>query len=355
MARRHDDRTRSAAGLSGPAVFVCLIALVGCTRGGDSGTRAEFDETWPRLEVAIREITLDLPVDPERAEFSGLDWWGDRLVLLPQYPEVFGGDRGGALPFIPRTRLEAYLSGADTTAIRPEWIVFDDGQLSKRVLGWDGYEAIAFDGELAYLTIECLTKGRWTGVLVRADVDDDPPYIVVDDVHRMEIQGASRRPNFTEEAVFVTEGAVGTIHELNGRFVNATPKVLRFTRDLRALEALRFPELEYRVTDASRIDTDGRLWVFNQFWPGEAGVLDARSDALAAVDRPTGRPVERLVPLRVTATGLVFDRDRPLVRLRTRADDVARNWEGVARWKDEGVLIVTDRHPRTIFAYVAWP
>ena len=99
----------------------------------------------------------------------------------------------------------------------------------------------------------------------------------------------------------------------------------------------------------------GRLWIFNQFWPGEARVIDARRDGLRDRDRPPGRPIERIVPLRRVDDRFVVDATRAVVELVTRTDDVARNWEGIARWNDEGVLIVTDRHPRTVFAFVAWP
>lgn len=357
MDRMPGERLRGAAGPSGSAAFVCalLLCAAGCTRDGDPGTRAVVDAAWTHERAAIREIALDLPIDLATAEFSGMDWWGDRLVLLPQYPEVFTGGEGGALPVIERARLRAYLDGTDTTAIRPALVPFDDAQLPVRVQGWDGYEALAFHGSDAYLTIECLTHGGWVGVLVRAAVSGDLERIVVDDAQQIEIPGASRRPNFTEEALVVVGDDVLSVHELNGRRVNREPRALRFDGGLGRLTPWVFPRVEYRVTDATAVDDEGRFWVFNQFWPGEASAVDARDDDLAAGDRPSGRPVERILPLRVRGDSLVLDRARPIVELITRADDVARNWEGLVRWGDEGVLLVTDRHPRTIFAFVAWP
>ena len=357
MLRAPGPSNHCAAGLSGPAAFVCMLIVAfagGCAREDDPGTRAGGGADRDHRTVAIREIGLDLPVAQERAEFSGLDWWGDRLVLLPQYPAIFAPDGHAALPTIPRSRLESYLSGEDTTAIRPEMVPFEDGGLPERVVGWDGYEAIAFDGDRVFLTIECLTHAEWTAVLVRASVSFDPLRIVVDAETRRMIPGASKRPNFTEEASFVVDGRVTTIHELNGRRVNAEPVALRFDEDLVPLGTWTMPAIEYRVTDATSLDAEGRFWVFNQFWPGEARVVGAREDAFATQDRPPGRPVERVVPLRLVDGRIVLDPTRPLVELVLRTDDVARNWEGLARWNDEGLLIVTDRHPRTIFAFVQW-
>ena len=71
--------------------------------------------------------------------------------------------------------------------------------------------------------------------------------------------------------------------------------------------------------------------------------------------RPEGRPVERILPLRVDGDRVVLDHERPILELRTRSDDVARNWEGLVRWGDEGFLLVTDEYPRTLLGFVEHP
>ena len=312
-----------------------------------------LDPSLVRATVAPREIRLELSVDPALAEFSGMDWWEDRLVLLSQYPERFASGDAGALVTIDRERLRAYIDGRDTSAIRPELVPFDDHGLPDRVPGWDGYEAIAFSADHAYLAVERRTRGAWEAVIARATIGPDG--VIVEPDLLVEVPGASRRPNFTEEALVFTENTLWSLHELNGRRANPLPRITRFATDLTALEPLSFPPLEYRVTDATAVDAMGRFWVFNQFWPGEAASVDATTDALAPIDRPGGRPVERIVAMRRTRDGVEVDRERGVLQLATRADDVARNWEGLVRWEDTGFLIVTDRHPRTIFAYVERP
>ena len=47
--------------------------------------------------------------------------------------------------------------------------------------------------------------------------------------------------------------------------------------------------------------------------------------------------------------------DRPPVELVLLDEVVARNWEGIVRWADEGVLVVTDRFPTTLLAFVPFP
>ena len=351
-----------AAGLQGPAVFswclagLCLVAAVlGCDDGGDAGTRAGGVDDLRSARAQVRMLALDLPVDPSRAEFSGLDWWGDRLVLLPQYPDVFGDDGSGALLTIDRERLARAIDGGDTTAIVPDRLPFDDHDIAARFTGWDGYEAIAFDGDRVYLSVECRGDAGWEGIVLAGRVVGSPPRIVLDDELRIHLPGASERPNFSEEALFVHEGLVWSLHELNGRLVNRAPVVTRLGSDLVPRAPWPLAPLEYRVTDATQVDADGRFFVFNQFWPGEAEQVLADVDALASADRPAGRPVERIVAMRVIDGRVEIDRDVGVLSLVPRADDVARNWEGLARWGDAGFLVVTDRHPRTLLGYVERP
>jgi len=344
-----------AAGPKGPAVVVCLLLflLVACGDDDtDRGTRAAGRDDLPRTPAVPREIVLDLPVDPDLAEFSGLTWWGDRLVLLPQYPKTFGEDGAGALLTIDRERLRRYVEGRDTSAIRPSTLPFDDGGLGTRVTGWDGYEAVATDGDRIFLSVECRTPEGWEGLIVRGRIEGDPPRVVVDPLFRTHLAGASGAPNFSEEALLVQGDEVWSVHELNGRRVNPAPVATRMNQQLEVLEPWPFPPIEYRITDATATDAERRFWVINQFWPGDAARVQALRDELVLIDRPGGRPVERLVALRALEGRVVIDTTQGLVELVTREDDVTRNWEGIARWDDTGFLLVTDRHPRTIFAYV---
>lgn len=347
-----------AAGPSGPAVVVCLLLwiLAGCGApgdvGDDRGTRATGQGDLPRARVVPREIALDLSVDPDRAEFSGLAWWGDRLILLPQDPAVFGDDAGGALLTIDRERLRRVIEDGDTTPIRPSRLPFHDGDLDTRVTGWDGYEALAVDGDQVYLAVECRTVDGWEGLIVRGRIEGEPPRVVVDPLLRTHLAGASGTPNFSEEALVVLGEEVWSIHELNGRRVNPAPVVTRMSRQLEVLEPWPFPPIEYRVTDATSGDGQGRFWVINQFWPGDAPRVQALRDQLGVIDRPGGRPLERVVALRALEGRVVVDTTRGVVELVTRDDDVTRNWEGLARWGETGFLLVTDQHPRTILAHV---
>jgi len=45
----------------------------------------------------------------------------------------------------------------------------------------------------------------------------------------------------------------------------------------------------------------------------------------------------------------------PAVQLQLLDDEHCRNWEGIVRLGDVGLLLATDRYPETILAYVPLP
>ena len=100
-------------------------------------------------------ITLPLapPLSGRDAELSGLDWYGDWLVLLPQYPELYGGlfalHRDDILSY-----LDSYKTGA-TEPLAPRRIALDIADIT--IPGYEGYEAVAFDGDAVYFAIEART------------------------------------------------------------------------------------------------------------------------------------------------------------------------------------------------------
>src|SRR5690606_4704530 len=48
-------------------------------------------------EVDVRQLPLAAPLDSTKIEFSGMAWYGDKLVLLPQYPTRFKVDGNPAI------------------------------------------------------------------------------------------------------------------------------------------------------------------------------------------------------------------------------------------------------------------
>jgi hypothetical protein len=110
--------------------------------------------------------------------------------------------------------------------------------------------------------------------------------------------------------------------------------------------------LEYRVTDATSADEQGRFWVTNYLWPGDS-VLQVLSDPLggpAAGSRSSEVGwVERLVELQITPEGISTTDRQPLY---IEPGEGPRNWEGIVRLGELGFLVVIDKFPSTRLAFV---
>jgi hypothetical protein len=163
--------------------------------------------------------------------------------------------------------------------------------------------------------------------------------------------------NMAYEAAVVWQDTVFAFFEANGANVNARPQVYRFNRDAEPVDALPFPTLEYRLTDATTMDAGGRFWGTNYFYPGERDVLHPATDSVrvrhaAGTTHRASDVVERLVEFQYTGTRIIRT-DTPPLWL-TLGGGTGRNWEGVARFGN-GFLIATDQYPRTMLAYVERP
>ena len=68
-----------------------------------------------------------------------------------------------------------------------------------------------------------------------------------------------------------------------------------------------------------------------------------------------GSRVERLVAMRWTGSGVELIDTAPiqLEMTRPRNPAAARNWEGLVRLGDDGFLVVTDKYPTTLLAYIS--
>ncbi|HHN93768.1 MAG TPA: hypothetical protein ENK17_03290 [Anaerolineae bacterium] len=301
-------------------------------------------------------IPLDGPVAERKAELSGLAWYGDSLLLLPQYPARFSDH----LFALPKEALVSFLDGELDGPLTPLEVDFDDDDLPEEVAGFEGFEAIGIAGEQVFVTVEARVGDRMQGYLVRGRVAPGRTAIELEADSRVPITPQADLSNYSDEALLIVGERVLTFYEANGVNVNPAPVAHVFGLDLTPQGTLPFPNLEYRVTDSTALDADGRFWVINYFYPRDRGKLRPLSPEPLAerygvgATHAAGEPVERLVALRYADSGPVLD-DRPPLYLALRADGKARNWEGVVRLDERGFLLATDEHPETLLAFVAAP
>jgi len=326
--------------------------------------------TWaaepPPRATTVAPIILELtgPLTDAQAEVSGMTWKGDTLVVLPQNPTLFGSEGQLGFFIISRDQILAAIDGTADGPIRPGPVSCRAPGLSRIVKGFDGLEAMGLMGDHCYMTVEAGDDTTMAGYLVCGHYDVVNNEVVMDMTRLTAIPMGLNIPNISEETIIIDGDQVITLSEANGRNVNPEPRGKVFDADLNFLGTIPLPNIEYRVTDATAVDAQKRFWVINYYYPPERPKLDPVADPELAKfgDPATFDPdacIERLLELRIVRTcrqGDFIERtETPPVNLETLPNNVCRNWEAVVRLDDRGFLLMTDKYPGTLLAFVPYP
>lgn len=302
-------------------------------------------------ETAVQTIELSGSITNRNAEVSGMAWYGDTLILMPQYPDF---ERGKSVIFaIPKGDILAYLDGIRAAPITPIEVPFESSGVGDRMRGFEGYEAIVFDGEIAYLTIE-VSGGGMQGFVLRGQIEPDLSQFTMVGPRMTEIEQPVNLGNRSDESILIYHNQVVTFYESNGPEVNPAPMAHLFlTGELNVAGTAVFPHIPYRITDVTMVDEDGRFWAINYNFPGDRAIQEA--DSLIAnytegESHQQSDGVERLVEFQFSDNGIIRV-EQPPIQLQLLPDDL-RNWEGIVRLDDAGFLLVTDKFPETILGYV---
>lgn len=319
-------------------------------------TATEPAPTSAATEAAVTVIPLTNPAAKSSAEFSGMAWYGDYLILLPQYP-TFSTTHGDGLVFaIPKSDILAFLDGTIEPPLDPIPIPVVAPDVRWGAPGFEGYESIAFDGDVAFLTIEANPEGPgMMGYLVRGTMAADLSALTLNADSMQQIPPQAKISNFSDETLFITPTGVGTLYEANGENVNPSPVAHQFDKNGTPTDAIPFPNIEYRITDATALDEDLNFWAINYLYPGDLKKVNPAIDALTmrfgeGKTHSESNGVERLVKFHFSEDGISLTDDPP-VQLQLLSDDL-RNWEGIARLDNHGFLLATDKFPETILAFV---
>ena len=333
------------------ALFLAVSFLTSCH------TPREVSQTNSAVEQAVRVISLQGPITNPEAEISGLTWYGDYLIILSQYP-AFPSEGGGGQAFaLPKADILAYLEDASPEPLTPFSIAFDAPDLRPHIANFEGYEAIVFDGNKAYLTIEAEPPSKTRSYLVTATIAQDLSTLKVDTTGMVPIYSQSDVENMAEETLILTEENILSVHEANGKNVNATPVAHVFDLERQALGTIPFPAVPYRITDATTLDKDNRFWAINYHYPDDQELYTSQDPLAERYGRGAThagtKTVERLVEFQYTTNGIKLT-NTPPIQLELLSDD-SRNWEGLARLDDKGFLIMTDKFPNTTLGFVQKP
>ena len=299
-----------------------------------------------KLSGKLSAIQLTGDLKERTLESSSLSWYNDNLIILPQFPHKWDSQFDGALFFIPKSKIESYLKGVDRTPIQGEKIQFvakglDDIGKSKG----SGYEAITFVEDTVFVSIESINKAKSTSYVVRGVIDFDNKKVILDATTKHEVKSQTDIYNMGEETIFSYKMHIYTIHEANGINVNKRPYITQLTTNLKDEKKIKFQNVDYRITDATKVDSTGKFFVMNYYYPGEYGKLKPQ---LSKEKKEFA--VEKIIELQVLEDSIIRTIKAPLI-ISEQKSKSGYNWEGIVKFKD-GFLIMTDMFPQTTLAYV---
>ena len=337
-------------------LLALILPLYACQAAEKDRASTEAETDKPR-EYKVRSIPLAGKLKNAWAEVSGLAWYGDHLIILPQYPGRFSLEADGRIFAISKGRIQDFLDGHSRAPILPREIPFVAGGVEKKIKGFEGYEAIAFKGNRLFMSIESKPGEQMMGYLISGEIATDLSALRLNTESLREIPPQAHLENMTNEALLVVKDRVVSLYEANGVNINSSPLAYIFDPSLRGLGTLSFPQIEYRITDATSPDSEGRFWVMNFLYPGDRAKLKPAPDAWAATyglgpTHSRSATVERLVEFQYTDTQILATRRAP-IQLELFEDGRARNWEGLVRLDQRGFLLMTDRYPKTILGFVS--
>ena len=329
-----------------------LLFLCGC-----QASQPEQVTLDAAQEVPVQKIPLTGDITQARSELSGLAWYGDTLILLPQYPQRFPSPQDGSLFAIPKAQILAYLADELQGEITPAEVPLLSPSLNSRISGFEGFEAIAIHGDQVYLTIESKPGVSMLGYVVAGSITQNAIELDLDSLASIEPQ--ADLDNFSDEALLVYDNQVLTFYEAWGAEINPHPVAHVFDAALDPDQAWPLPNIEYRITDVTDTDASGRFWAINYLYPGDIEKLEPAEDELShqygvGASHANSQVVERLVEFQIEDGRILRTQTAP-IQLELASDGEARNWEGIARLDGLGFLIVTDQYPETILGFVPYP
>lgn len=266
-------------------------------------------------------------------QISGMDWYCARLVLLPQIP--LKREENSILYFISKSNLNNHIKDTSTRLDIKEFLLIENGL--ENILHGIEWEGLAFYKDEAFLLIEN-DQSDMLGYIVKGQVVDSMK-LIIDPSTLQQIPLPIQIDEMACEALVVTNGKVIVFYEANGANVNVSPKVFSYDLNLNFIGSEPIPNIEYRITDATKAE-DGKVWVINTFWPGdEKKLMPADEEFLPVTTTSRSDGIKRLIELKYNGQSISVNNKNAIM-----LGPKAWNWEALARFDDQGFLIINDTY-----------
>ena len=302
------------------------------------------------FDIKLPELASD-----KNAEYSSLCWYGENLILLPQYPSYFRSKIDKDVIFmITENHLSNAIKNKGKKVVEIKKIEVVNNRTYKILPGYEGFEAICYDGDYFYLTVEYNSTSN-KAVLVKARLSDDNSQMKILNEDHIILDLPTNVSNASYESIFVYDNHIYVIYEANGRTVNKNRIAKKISKDFQTVEDISFESIEYRITDVTSFDETGRGWATNYFWPGDANSYLPYEDFIPnkfADENNVELGVERIVPLIITDNKIIYDKSREPIYIKKEKRDESYNWEGIVKYRNNSFLLVTDKFPKTVLRFL---
>lgn len=334
-------------------LFFTTLILYSCN--SENADRVNKDLNFPSKlkEADILEIPLNGEISNSNSEISGLCWFGNKLILLPQFPNSFNADYGKIF-FIEKNRLLNFILGKSKEPILPDYLSIDLSDFDEFFGPGSGFEAITTKDNYVYFTIESMNFGKTESLLVMGVIDSINKTISLNKESLTKDPSELFIHNISDESILFHNDKIIPIYEVFGKNKNSNPQVSVFNDKLQFIKKIPFPNIEYRITDVTSVDDTGNFWAINYFYPRDFKKLNPAKDELflkhgIGKSHINYEQVERLVEFKILEDKIVINDSEPIyIELQ---ENESRNWEGIVRF-DDGFIIATDKYPSTILAYL---
>ena len=299
-------------------------------------------------EKNIEEIYLKGLITDKKQEISGMDWYNERLFLLPE-------NLGGFLFTISKIEILSALGKKNKKPITPKQTRFLTPDYSKTIPGFDGFEAISFNNNEVFISIEAEENGIMCGYVAWGEINPRTLEIQIKDENIKKLNTPIQIENMSFESLLFHNENLIMIYEANG--LNLQKKVMQtiFSARRNTISYIDFENIEYRITDVTKIDQHNKFWGINYFWPGDEKLLMPSKDFILnrfieGKSHSQSKAVERLIEFEIKDNKIILSNINP-IQLVLDSDN-SRNWEAIARLDDKGFLIATDKYPKMILGFV---
>ncbi len=130
-------------------VFIITALLItSCSKKESSFITNEEKNAKVLDETEIIQIQLAGEVAIRKSEISGLCWYNNDLILLPQYPDRFPDEAGGKIFYISKEKIKSYLSGKNKSPLEAEYFSINVKDFPDLFSFGSGFESVTINNNI---------------------------------------------------------------------------------------------------------------------------------------------------------------------------------------------------------------